>query len=150
MRISDFLAPGSVDLDLAGDDKAEALDALVALLGLDDRSRRALSRAVRRREKLGSTGIGRGVAIPHCRSLAVNRLGLAYGGHRAGVDFGAVDGRPVRHLFLIVAPPVEVSVQYLPVLGRIAQFARAPDVPAKLAAIQSPEALFGLFDRKGV
>ncbi len=142
--------PASIDLNLTGDHKSEVLDQLVNLLKLDEPSKLRLSRAVHRREKLGSTGIGRGIAIPHCRSLAVRRLKLAYGAHPQGVDFQAVDKRPIHYLFLIVAPPVEISVQYLPVLGRIAQFARYQDVPAKLAAIKSPGELFQLLEQKGV
>ena len=64
-----------------------------------------------------STGIGRGIAIPHCRSLVVNQLRVAYGRKQPGVDFNAIDGKPVTNFFLIVAPPLEVSNQYLPVTG---------------------------------
>ena len=98
----------------------------------------------------GSTGVGRGVAIPHSRSLVSNRLRLAYGRHPAGLEFQAIDGKPVSHFFLIVAPPLEISNQYLPVLGRIAQFAKEPDVPARLAAVTSPEEFFQLLEEKRV
>ena len=150
MLLRDFLTRERVDLRLHGTTKDEILDALVALLDLDDRSRRTLARTLRRRESLGSTGIGRGIAIPHCRSLVVNRLHLAYGRHPAGVDFDSIDGAPASHFFLIVAPPLEVSGQYLPTLGRIAQFARDPQVPTKLAAMRTAEELFELLDTKGL
>ena len=97
---------------------------------------------LQRRESLGSTGMGRGIAIPHCRSLVANRLRLAYGYSRAGIQFQAIDGKPVHHLFLIVAPPLEISNQYLPVLGRIAQFAKEPDVPDRLAALTRARRIF--------
>lgn len=74
------------------------------------------------REKLGSTGIGHGVAVPHGRSLAVPRLTAAFGRHEAGVEWNAIDGRPVRLVFLVLAPPVERPVRYLPFLGRIVEF----------------------------
>jgi mannitol/fructose-specific phosphotransferase system IIA component (Ntr-type) len=61
-----------------------------------------------------------------------------------------MDGRPVHHLFLIVAPPLEISNQYLPVLGRIAQFAKEPDVPDRLASLAGPEEFFRLLEDKGV
>lgn len=150
MLLRDFLTPERVDLNLGGTTKDEILDALVALLRLDDRSRGTLARTLRRREKLGSTGIGKGVAIPHCRSLAVNRLHLAYARRPGGVDYQSIDGRPVSHFFLIVAPPLEVSGQYLPTLGRIAQFARDPEVPARLEALETTEELFRLLESKGV
>ncbi len=101
-----------------------------------------------RREHLGSTGIGRGIAIPHCRSLVVNRLRLAFGRHKEGVEYQTIDGKPAYHFFLIVAPPLEISNQYLPVLGKIAQVANQPDVPGRLAALTSPEEFFRLLEEK--
>ena len=148
MMLSDFFTRERVSLDLAGDTREDVLGALVALLQLDERSGAKLSRTLRRRESLGSTGIGRGIAIPHCRSLVVRRLRLAYGRHRAGIDFGAIDGRPVHHFFLIVAPPVEVSGQYLPVLGKLAQFARNRDVPARLAGLRSANEFMDLLESR--
>jgi mannitol/fructose-specific phosphotransferase system IIA component (Ntr-type) len=61
-----------------------------------------------------------------------------------------MDGRPVHHLFLIVAPPLEISNQYLPVLGRIAQFAKEADVPDRLASLEHPDEFFRLLEEKGV
>ena len=113
-------------------------------------SAETLLRVIQRRESLGSTGMGRGIAIPHCRSLVANRLRLAYGRHRQGVEFQAIDGKPVFDLFLIVAPPLEVSNLYLPVLGKIAQFAKESDVPGRLAALGSPDEFFRLLEEKGV
>lgn len=150
MLLRDFLTPERVDLHLEGATRDDILDSLVGLLGLDERSRTTLARTLRRRENLGSTGIGKGIAIPHCRSLVVNRLHLAYGRHPGGVDFESIDGKPVSHFFLIVAPPLEVSGQYLPTLGRIAQFARDPEVPARLMEMDTAEELFRLLDVKGV
>jgi mannitol/fructose-specific phosphotransferase system IIA component (Ntr-type) len=149
MRLKDFLDPLAVRLGMAATVKDAALEELVAALGLDARRAESVVRILRRREQLGSTGVGRGIAIPHGRSLAVNRLQLAFGTQPAGIDYQAIDGRPVHALFLIVAPPLEVANQYLPVLGRIAQFAREPDVPERLKRLQSPEELFALLHEKG-
>ena len=55
------------------------------------------------------------------------------------MDFKAIDDKPVHNFFLIVAPPMEVSNQYLPVLGKIAQFAKEPNVPERLEQLKSPE-----------
>jgi len=71
-----------------------------------------------------------------------------YGRHRAGIDFDAIDGRPVHHFFLIVAPPVEVSGQYLPVLGKLAQFAKNRDVPARLANLSSANEFLDLLESR--
>jgi mannitol/fructose-specific phosphotransferase system IIA component (Ntr-type) len=73
-----------------------------------------------------------------------------YGLSRKGVEFHAIDGRPVHHIFLIVAPPLEISNQYLPVLGRVAQLAKEPDAPERLAALTRPEEFFQLLEEKGV
>ena len=149
MRLRDFFTPGAISFDLQAADKDSVLDELVRLLGADGRSSETLLRVLLRRENLGSTGMGRGIAIPHCRSLVANRLRLAYGHSRKGVEFQAVDGNPVHHFFLIVAPPLEISNQYLPVLGRIAQFAKEPDVPDRLAALTEADAFFRLLEEKG-
>jgi PTS system nitrogen regulatory IIA component len=150
MRLRDFLDPSSISLDLRAPTKDLVLDEMVALLRLDERSTLQVSRLLKRREAQESTGVGRGFALPHCRSLALNRLRLGFGLHRAGLDYAAVDQRPVHVLFLIVAPPTEVSNQYLPVLGKIAQFAQMPDVSDRLRALTEPEQLFRLFEEKGV
>lgn len=149
MRLRDFLDPSAVNLSLAAPTKDAVLNEMVRLLHLDESASQQLGRLIRRREVLGSTGVGRGLAIPHCRSLAISRLRLGFGVHPAGVEYDAVDHRPVHVLFLIVAPPTEVSNQYLPVLGKIAQFAQMPDVPEKLKGLPSVEALYELLDERG-
>jgi nitrogen PTS system EIIA component len=150
MRLAEFLDPSAATFDLGGEDRDAAFGRLVALLQMSDKSATTVVRQLIRREFLGSTGYGHGIAIPHCRTLAVTRLRLAFGVHRQGVPMQAVDGIPVRVFFLIVAPPMEVSNQYLPVLGRIAQLVREPEVPARLLAIGNREELLRLFDEKGV
>jgi PTS system nitrogen regulatory IIA component len=150
MQLKDYFDPQSISLALRGGSKDEILAELVGLLRMDERSTGALLRVLQRRENLGSTGVGRGIAIPHCRSLVVSRLRLAYGRIPAGAEFQAIDGRPVFNFFLIVAPPLEISNQYLPVLGKIAQFAKEQDVPDRLAALKSAEDFLRLLAEKGV
>ena len=150
MRLSDFFSPDAISTELAGGTKDEILAELVGLLRLDDRAAETLLRMLQRRESLGSTGVGRGIAIPHCRSLVVSRLRLAYGHRREGIAFDAIDNRPVLDFFLIVAPPLEISNQYLPVLGKIAQFAKEADVPDRLAGLKSADDFLRLLEEKGV
>lgn len=145
----DLFAPDAVSLSLRGTTKDHVLTELIALLAIDERSAATLHRMLRRRETLGSTGIGRGIAIPHSRSLVVDRIRLAFGHHPAGIPYDAIDGKPVHHFFLIVAPPVELSNQYLPVLGRIAQFVKEPDVLARLGTLAAPADFFDLLREKG-
>ena len=150
MELREFLAEDAIQLDLKGESKDEILKELIALLGVDEKSQGILFKMLKRRENLGSTGIGKSIAIPHCRSLVVNRLRLAFGRKPGGVDYKAIDDQPVNYFFLIVAPPLEVSNQYLPVLGRIAQFAKEEDVAARLAGLQSPREFLALLEEKGV
>ena len=150
MQLKDYFDPDAVSLSLRGGSKDEILAELVGLLRMDERSSGTLLRVLQRRENLGSTGVGRGIAIPHCRSLVVSRLRLAYGRMPSGADFQAIDSRPVFNFFLIVAPPLEISNQYLPALGKIAQFAKDPDTPDRLAALTSPSEFFRLLEEKGV
>src|ERR687894_1201558 len=138
MELREFFSEDAVKLELEGTTKDEVLKELIGLLKLDEKSEGMLFKMLKRRENLGSTGIGRGIAIPHCRSLVVNRLRVAFGRKKDGVDFKAIDDQPVHNFFLIVAPPLEVSNQYLPVLGKIALFAKEPDVPDRLAALRTP------------
>lgn len=148
MRLRELFTADVVKLHLEAESKDEVLKELVELLGLDDKPEATLIKTLKRRENLGSTGIGKGIAIPHCRSLVVNRLRLAYGRKSAGMDFNSIDGTPVHNFFLIVAPPLEVSNQYLPVLGKIAQFAKDPDVPGALLGLESAQAFLDLLDEK--
>src|SRR4051794_34242898 len=121
MYLTDFFTPDAVRLGLTGGSRDAVLTELVGLLGLGSADTETLLRALRRRESLGSTGVGRGIAVPHCRTPLVPRLRLAYGRLPSGLDYQAIDDRPVRHFFLIVAPPPpEGANVYLQVLGRIA------------------------------
>jgi len=150
MRLSDFYEPTALALPLLTTAPDDVLPELAGLLALDDRSVQVLLKVLKRREELGSTGVGRGIAIPHGRSLVVSRLRLAYGYAPAGISWRAVDDRPVHHFFMIVAPPIEVSNQYLAVLAKIATFAKEPDVPDRLAQVTTAEQFFALLGEKGV
>ncbi len=148
MELREFFNEDAITLDLKGSSKDEILKELIGLLGLDEKSQGILFKMLKRRENLGSTGIGKGIAIPHCRSLVVNKLRVAFGRRAEPVDFKAIDDQPVRYFFLIVAPPLEVSNQYLPVLGKIAGFVKEPEVPGRLAKVQSPKEFLALLEEK--
>ncbi len=148
MRLREFFSADAIKLELDGNTKDELLKELVSLLSLDEKSDGTLLKMLKRRENLGSTGIGRGIAIPHCRSDVVSHLRVAFGRKPAGVDFKAIDNKPVHDFFLIVAPPMEVSNQYLPVLGKIAQFAKEPDIPEQLMRLETPEHFLALLEEQ--
>ncbi|HWO87691.1 MAG TPA: PTS sugar transporter subunit IIA [Gemmatimonadales bacterium] len=150
MLLRDFFSEDTISLDVKASSKDDVLKELITLLRLDQKSEGMLYKMLKRRENLGSTGIGRGIAIPHCRSLVVNRLRVAFGRRIAGVDWKAIDDKPAQFFFLIVAPPLEISNQYLPVLGKIAQFSKEDDVPAKLLAIKTGAEFLKLIEEKGL
>ena len=103
MELREFFTEDAINLDLKGESKDEILKELIALLGLDEKSEGILFKMLKRRENLGSTGIGRGIAIPHCRSLVVNRLRVAFGRKSEGVEFKAIDEKPGNFFFPFVA-----------------------------------------------
>ena len=150
MELREFFSEDAIKLELDGSSKDEILKELIGLLKLDEKSDSMLFKMLKRRENLGSTGIGRNIAIPHCRSLVVNKLRVAFGRKSNGLDFKAIDEKPVKFFFLIVAPPLEVSNQYLPVLGKIAQFSKESDVPERLLQLQTPAEFMALLEEKGV
>src|SRR5919109_5678335 len=96
MRIAEFLREDLVFPDLAATDKAGVLGELCAGLarGVPGLEAKKLADALLEREKLGSTGIGEGVAIPHGKLPGIPGLVAAFGRKRAGVDFAAIDGKP--------------------------------------------------------
>ncbi|MBN2417537.1 PTS sugar transporter subunit IIA [bacterium] len=87
---------------------------------------------LQKREALGSTSIGRNIAVPHCRTLAVSEVIIVVGISPGGVDFNAPDGEPVNLFFLIVAPPQDTHNHYLPILGKIVEIVRNDDIRASL------------------
>ncbi len=105
---------------------------------------------LKRGENLGSSGIGRGIAIPHFRSLEVSRLRGVFGCKPEGIDFKAIDGKPVPYFFMLVAPPLDATNQFLPTLGKISQFVKEPDAPERLAQLETPEELLQLLGEKGI
>ena len=84
------------------------------------------------RETLGSTGIGKGVAIPHCRTMSVSEIHMIVGISEKGVDYDAPDNEKVNLFFLILAPPQEETNNYLPILGKICEMARDKKLREKM------------------
>jgi mannitol/fructose-specific phosphotransferase system IIA component (Ntr-type) len=150
MKLVELFAKDEISLELSAMDKNAALREMVTLLDLEPEAEEILYKLLKKRENLGSTGIGKGVAIPHCRSLVVDRLRIVYGRKISGLNFEAVDGKAVHHFFLIVAPPIEVSHQYLPVLGKIAQFCKNPKNLQQLEQIETADEFFDVLNRAEV
>jgi PTS system fructose-specific IIC component len=120
MKIRDLLAVESIDLNGKVTGKNETLDAMVALMAKSGKINdvEKYRKGVYAREEEGTTGIGEGIAIPHCKSDAVSRPGLAAMVIKDGVDFDALDGGKVDLIFLIAAPNTEDNV-HLDVLSKL-------------------------------
>lgn len=101
------------------------------------RNRNIVSEMLRRRETLGSTGIGHGIAIPHGRSTAVPEVMIAFGRSDKGISWEAIDGKPVHLIFLVLAPPQEQDNRYLPILGGLVEFLSDSRQREKLRKIKS-------------
>ena len=134
-----------IRLNLAGASKDAVLREL-AMMVVDPRRKRdvdTLFKALKAREALCSTCVDEGVAIPHSRNAIIGLVKepvIAYGRH-AGIDFGALDGKPVQHFFLLCAPTVQ---QHLRLLSRLARMLHDPAFLAKLNAAQTPEDILTL------
>jgi mannitol/fructose-specific phosphotransferase system IIA component (Ntr-type) len=101
--------------------KSGVLKELAAHLSEDEEIRHpdVLLEALESREKLGSTGIGKEIAIPHSRTLSVPHLKALVARSKKGVDWGAPDGKAVKLVFVVVAPPQDRTNHYLPLLGAL-------------------------------
>ncbi len=122
--ISKLLKPEFVILDLKGKEKKEVLKEMVDLLPLDEEKKKSVYESILKREEIGSTGIGKGIAIPHSRSVMLDDVYLVVGVSKKGVDFDSIDGKPVHIIFLLCATPVDPDSRYLITLGKIAHLAR--------------------------
>lgn len=120
MKLLDFLDPSAICLELKSPAKKEALHELCQMLksGSKITDPDVVVEALMKREKLGSTGIGQGVAIPHGKAAAAEKLVAALGVSRRGVDFEALDGEPVHVIFMLVSPP-EGGPDHLKALAKV-------------------------------
>ncbi|MEO0185447.1 MAG: PTS sugar transporter subunit IIA [candidate division WOR-3 bacterium] len=123
MNLASLLSRERINLELKSAKKEEVLKDLVYMIKSKTDAELIYSTLLKR-EELGSTGIGKGIAIPHCRSLAVSKLEIAVGRTVKPVNFNAIDKKPVSLFFLIIAPPQDPGNQYLITLGKIVQISK--------------------------
>ena len=120
--------------DLAGTTREEVLSEMSGGLAragvVSDGSE--LARRLVERERMGSTGLGGGLAIPHCKLREIGDVVLAVGVSRRGIDFGAADGLPVRLVFLVLSP-ADAPALHLQALARISRVIRLPGVAESLS-----------------
>lgn len=120
MKLSSLLSEERIRIPLAARTKEEALRELVSLLRKSDEEAEALLASVLEREKSMSTGIGRGIAIPHGKSPRAHGLELAFGISSEPIDYASLDRKPVRIFFLLVSPLDQAST-HCEALGSISR-----------------------------
>jgi len=135
-----FFDTRRIFLDLPGGSMAETLGEIARRLHAsgDVRDPDELTRRLLEREKLGCTGLGNGLAIPHCKVAGLDGVIVAIAVVHAGVDFRAVDGRPVR-LILVVLSPADAPAGHLQALARISRLVKTPGVTEAILSASSPD-----------
>jgi PTS system nitrogen regulatory IIA component len=145
MRLAALVKPELIFAELPGSDRATVLRALAERLAavslVEDADE--LYRRLCEREELGSTGVGSGVAIPHCKLNGLQMGVLAVGLCRAGVDFGATDGEKVKLFFLLVSPG-NSAAEHLQSLAAISQWVKDHDQVERLLKLDNSQAIYEL------
>jgi len=142
MELQDFLSPSLIYTDLVAQDKEDALRVMAQHLAAAKPSLDAevLLQLLLERESLSTTGIGFGVAVPHCKSDQVQDLTILVARSLEGIDFQALDGQPCRLFFLLIAP-TQSSNTHLKALAKIARFAKDAAMREGLLAQTDPGSL---------
>lgn len=153
MSLASLTRPELILPDLAASDRAGVLRALAGVVAADTADGlasdpEALYARLAEREELGSTAVGSGVAIPHCKLPGLPREVVAVAVSRRGVDFGAADGRPVQVFFLVVSPPASPA-EHLRVLAAISRWVKADGHVGRLLAAGGREDIYRLLGEEG-
>jgi nitrogen PTS system EIIA component len=150
MRLGSLARPELIFPDLPATDRAGVLHTLAEHIAGKGLTPNAvdLYQKLLEREQLGSTGIGAGIAIPHCKLTGLKRGVLAIGLVPKGVDFGAADGQPVRVFFLIVSPSESPS-EHLQVLSAISRWVKADGHAERLLALEDANAVYDFLQEEG-
>lgn len=144
MPLIDIVAPGAVIPALKVNGKKQALQELSArAAALSGLSERVIFDTLQQREKLGSTGIGHGIAIPHGKLPKLERLFGLFARLDRPIDFESLDGQPVDLIFLLLAPE-GAGADHLKALARVARLLRDPDIAHKLRESRDSDALYAV------
>ena len=144
-----YLHPDLFIPDLKARNKMDAIGRMVSHLVEKGRVRdgKIVLEALKTREKLGSTGIGKGVAIPHSRSTVTDSLTLLFARSVEGIDFSAIDEKPVNLFFMILAPHQEKASEYLPLLGKLVEITRDANTRKKLLKVEDVTSIAEVLDK---
>lgn len=143
MQISEILTPNTIRAGLEGEDKRTVINAMIDLLrdhpSVEDLDE--VRRVVLEREELMSTGVGKGLALPHGKTTAVTGNVAVLALTRQSVDFEAIDDQPVRLIFLLVGTP-EAKSQHVKILSRISRLMNRDTVRDRMLAARSNDDLY--------
>lgn len=149
MKLSEFVVRESILTDLKVDSKEQAIRAMVESLcrqgGIAGADQESIISAILKREELGSTGIGRGVAVPHTKHPSVDRLVATVAISKTGVEFASLDGEDVHILFLLVSPP-ERPGDHLRALENISRHLRNDNFCNFLRQSTTPQSVLDLLE----
>jgi PTS system nitrogen regulatory IIA component len=144
MPLTDVVAPDAVIPALKANGKKQALQELAARAAqISGQNERTVYETLLQREKLGSTGVGNGIAIPHGKLPKLSKLFGLFARLERPVDFEALDGQPVDLVFLLLAPE-GAGADHLKALARVARLLRDPDVARKLRESRDAEAIYAV------
>jgi len=144
MPLTDLVAPNAVVPALKANNKKKAIQELAARAAkLSGQGERAILEVLMQREKLGSTGVGNGVAIPHGKLPKLDRLFGMFVRLEKPIDFDSLDGQPVDLIFLLLAPET-AGADHLKALARVARLLRDPEVARKLRDSRDADALYAV------
>ncbi|HLC17767.1 MAG TPA: PTS sugar transporter subunit IIA [Thermodesulfobacteriota bacterium] len=147
MRLVDVLRKEYIMPELEARDKEELLDEMCSRLSelVPDLDRGSLLNALLKREKLGTTGIGHGVALPHGRLKGVKSIMVFFGRSRRGVDFNSIDKTPV-HLFFLIIAPENSAATHLKLLACISRILKSQEFRDRLLSASTPSDIFSLIE----
>jgi nitrogen PTS system EIIA component len=144
MLLTDLVAPNAIIPALKVNGKKQVLQELAGKAAeLSGQSERTIFETLQQREKLGSTGVGNGIAIPHGKLPKLDKLFGVFGRLERPVDFEALDGQPVDLVFLLLAPEA-AGADHLKALARVARLLRDSDVARKLRDSSDADALYAV------
>lgn len=148
MKVSKFTSCEQIKLNLAGNTKKEVLKELVEVLEKNNKigSYDKFYQAVIDREAEGSTGLGRGVAIPHGKCDTVKELSFAVGISKEGIDFNSLDGKPVNFFFMIADLPND-SNKYLKLLSKLSYGLRKDELRNELLEVDKKSQVLEILDK---
>lgn len=140
MNLTDLLTAEVIKIPLESDEKFQIIEEMVDVLNAAGRidNRDMVLNAVLDRERVMSTGMGDGVAIPHAKTDGVKNLVAAFGVTKQNIDFQSIDGKPVRIIFLL-AGPTDQTGPHLKALSRISRLMHRKEFREKLAAVRSAQ-----------